>query len=69
MGQHPLQLHSLATPNGVKITVILEEFLALEVSEAEYDAWERRSGAAGGVPRKPGELHRPAAAWRELSST
>ncbi len=38
-GQHPLQLYSLATPNGVKVTVLLEELLALGVSEAEYDAW------------------------------
>ena len=38
-GQHPLQLYSLATPNGVKVTVLLEELLALGKSEAEYDAW------------------------------
>ena len=37
-GKHPLQLYSLATPNGVKITVMLEELLALGISEAEYDA-------------------------------
>ena len=39
VGQHPLQLYSLATPNGVKVTVMLEELLALGVAEAEYDAW------------------------------
>lgn len=39
VGKHPLQLYSLATPNGVKITVMLEELLALGHSEAEYDAW------------------------------
>ena len=38
-GQHPLQLYSLATPNGVKVTVMLEELLALGHSGAEYDAW------------------------------
>ncbi len=39
IGKHPLQLYSLATPNGVKITVMLEELLALGKSGAEYDAW------------------------------
>jgi GST-like protein len=39
IGKHPLQLYSLATPNGVKITVMLEELLALGRSGAEYDAW------------------------------
>ena len=39
VGQHPLQLYSLATPNGVKVTVMLEELLALGHSGAEYDAW------------------------------
>jgi GSH-dependent disulfide-bond oxidoreductase len=39
VGRHPLQLYSLATPNGVKVTVMLEELLALEFSGAEYDAW------------------------------
>ncbi len=38
-GKHPLQLYSLATPNGVKITVMLEELLELGHSGAEYDAW------------------------------
>lgn len=38
-GKHPLQLHSLATPNGVKVTVMLEELLATGHSGAEYDAW------------------------------
>ncbi len=39
VGQHPLQLYSLATPNGVKVTVMLEELLALGHEGAEYDAW------------------------------
>lgn len=38
-GEHPLQLYSLATPNGVKVTIMLEELLALGKSGAEYDAW------------------------------
>ena len=38
-GEHPLQLHSLATPNGVKVTVLLEELLAMGKSGAEYDAY------------------------------
>ncbi|MCL1144341.1 glutathione-dependent disulfide-bond oxidoreductase [Shewanella gaetbuli] len=38
-GQHPLQLHSLATPNGQKVTILLEELLAAGVSQAEYDAY------------------------------
>ena len=39
VGEHPLQLYSLATPNGVKVTVMLEELLALGKREAEYDAY------------------------------
>ena len=39
LGRHPLQLYSLATPNGVKVTVMLEELLALGHAGAEYDAW------------------------------
>ncbi len=38
-GKHPLQLYSLATPNGVKVTIMLEELLEAGFSEAEYDAW------------------------------
>lgn len=38
-GKHPLQLHSLATPNGVKVTILLEELLELGVTGAEYDAY------------------------------
>ena len=38
VGEHPLQLHSLATPNGVKVTILLEELLAIG-KDAEYDAW------------------------------
>ncbi|QXI41079.1 glutathione-dependent disulfide-bond oxidoreductase [Pseudomonas wayambapalatensis] len=44
VGKHPLQLYSLATPNGVKVTVLLEELLALGHSGAEYDAWLIRIG-------------------------
>jgi GST-like protein len=44
VGRHPLQLHSLGTPNGVKVTVMLEELLALGHSGAEYDAWLIRIG-------------------------
>lgn len=43
-GKHPLQLYSLATPNGVKVTIMLEELLALGITEAEYDAWLIRIG-------------------------
>ena len=39
LGRHPMQLYSLGTPNGVKVTVMLEELLALGHSGAEYDAW------------------------------
>jgi GST-like protein len=39
VGKHPLQLYSLATPNGIKVTVMLEELLALGHKGAEYDAW------------------------------
>jgi GST-like protein len=44
VGEHPLQLYSLGTPNGVKVTILLEELLALGVSAAEYDAWLIRIG-------------------------
>jgi GST-like protein len=43
-GKHPLQLYSLATPNGVKVTVMLEELLAAGHGGAEYDAWLIRIG-------------------------
>ncbi len=39
VGEHPLQLHSLGTPNGVKVTIMLEELLDLGHEGAEYDAW------------------------------
>ncbi|HXC56643.1 MAG TPA: glutathione-dependent disulfide-bond oxidoreductase [Rhizomicrobium sp.] len=45
VGKHPLQLYSLATPNGVKVTIMLEELLALGHSGAEYDAWLINIGA------------------------
>ena len=44
VGKHPLQLYSLATPNGVKVTVMLEELLAAGHEGAEYDAWLIRIG-------------------------
>ncbi|MGY2199340.1 glutathione-dependent disulfide-bond oxidoreductase [Pseudomonas gingeri] len=44
VGRHPLQLYSLATPNGQKITILLEELLALGHQGAEYDAWLIRIG-------------------------
>ncbi len=39
VGQHPHQLYSLATPNGIKVTVMFEELLERGIAEAEYDAW------------------------------
>ncbi|MDN7428700.1 glutathione-dependent disulfide-bond oxidoreductase [Burkholderia sp. AU45388] len=44
VGRHPLQLYSLGTPNGVKVTILLEELLAAGFSGAEYDAWLIRIG-------------------------
>ncbi|SDF08735.1 glutathione-dependent disulfide-bond oxidoreductase [Thalassobaculum litoreum] len=44
VGEHPLQLYSLGTPNGVKVTIMLEELLALGHKGAEYDAWIIRIG-------------------------
>ena len=44
IGQHPLQLYSQGTPNGVKVTVMLEELLALGHTGAEYDAWMIKIG-------------------------
>jgi GSH-dependent disulfide-bond oxidoreductase len=44
IGRHPLQLYSLATPNGQKVTIMLEELLALGKKGAEYDAWLIRIG-------------------------
>jgi GST-like protein len=45
LGKHPMQLYSLGTPNGVKVTIMLEELLALGHSGAEYDAWLINIGA------------------------
>jgi len=45
VGKHPLQLYSLGTPNGQKVTILLEELLALGHSGAEYDAWLVKIGA------------------------
>ena len=39
LGAHPFQLYSLATPNGIKVTILLEELLAAGHTGAEYDAW------------------------------
>ncbi|WP_428414664.1 glutathione-dependent disulfide-bond oxidoreductase [Pararhizobium sp.] len=44
IGKHPLQLYSLATPNGVKVTIMLEELLEAGHKDAEYDAWPIRIG-------------------------
>ncbi len=44
VGKHPFQLYSLGTPNGIKVTIMLEELLALGISEAEYDAHLIRIG-------------------------
>src|SRR5690606_22864794 len=44
VGRHPLQLYSLATPNGQKVTIMLEELLAAGHTGAEYDAWPIRIG-------------------------
>jgi len=46
VGEHPLQLYSLATPNGQKVTILLEELLALGITEAEYDAYLIHIGEA-----------------------
>lgn len=46
VGSHPLQLYSLATPNGQKVTILLEELLALGIKEAEYDAYLIHIGEA-----------------------
>ena len=39
VGQHPIQIYSQGTPNGVKVTIMLEELLGAGVEDAEYDAW------------------------------
>ena len=44
VGRHPLQLYSMGTPNGVKVTILLEELLAAGFAAAEYDAWLIRIG-------------------------
>jgi len=44
VGEHPFQLYSLGTPNGMKVTILLEELLAAGHSDAEYDAWLIRIG-------------------------
>ena len=66
MGRHPLQLYSLATPNGVKVTVMLEELLALGHAGAEYDAWlihiQRGRPVRQRLRRRQPELQDPGAA-------
>lgn len=47
VGKHPIQLYSMATPNGVKVTIMLEELLALGHTGAEYDAWLVLIGKGG----------------------
>src|SRR5947209_20584437 len=47
VGRHPLQLYSLATPNGQKAAIMLEELLAKGHEDAEYDAWPIRIGDGG----------------------
>ena len=44
VGKHPFQLYSQGTPNGVKVTIMLEELLDLGIQEAEYNAWLIRIG-------------------------
>ena len=44
VGKHPHQLYSMGTPNGVKVTILFEELLALGIADAEYDAWPIRIG-------------------------
>jgi GST-like protein len=44
VGKHPIQLYSMGTPNGVKVTIMLEELLDAGHSGAEYDAWMIRIG-------------------------
>lgn len=58
VGEHPLQLYSLATPNGVKVSIMLEELLAAGHADAEYDAWlidigERDQFSSGFVAVNP----------------
>lgn len=58
VGKHPLQLYSIATPNGVKVTVLFEELLALGHKGAEYDAWlvdifEGEQFSSGYVEKNP----------------
>ena len=45
VGRHPIQLYSMGTPNGVKVTILLEELLAAGISDADYDAWMISIGA------------------------
>jgi len=64
VGRHPLQLYSLGTPNGVKVTVLLEELLALAILVPEYDAWLIKIGdgdqfGSGFVSINPNSKIRP----------
>src|SRR5438128_2679333 len=53
VGRHPLQLYSQGTPNGVKVTILLEELLALGHKGAEYDAWLTTNTSAATPTRLP----------------
>src|SRR4051794_23615989 len=76
VGRHPLQLYSLGTPNGVKVTIMLEELLALGHAGAEYDAWlikigdgdQFGSGFVAGNPNSkiPALLDRSGPTWVRL---
>ena len=69
VGRHPLQLHSLATPNGVKVTILLEELLAIGKKGAEYDAYldqhRRRRSVRKRLRRDQSQLEDPGAARPE----
>jgi GSH-dependent disulfide-bond oxidoreductase len=62
VGKHPLQLYSLGTPNGQKVTIMLEELLEIGHSGAEYDAWLTKIGegdqfSSGFVEINPNSKH------------
>ena len=52
VGEHPLQLYSLGTPNGQKVTIMLEELLAAGHTGAEYDAWLIKINEGGAVRQR-----------------
>ena len=73
VGRHPLQLYSLGTPNGVKVTIMLEELLALGHAGAEYDAWLINIGQGRSVRQRlrgdQPELEDPGAAGPQRTET